>query len=131
VPLRLSWLLQKKITNNRALTKYQQNRLKQKIEQFAVRFINLLSGIRRNCLRSGRSDKNRFYYFRGISILPAMYKISSKILLSRLTPYAEKMIGDHQCGFRRNKSITDHIFRIRKCLRKEGNTRTRKQRISS
>ena len=26
------------------------------------------------------------------------------ILLSRLTPYAEEIIGDHQCGFRRNRS---------------------------
>ena len=27
------------------------------------------------------------------------YKILSNILLSRLTPYAEEIIGDHQCGF--------------------------------
>ena len=31
-------------------------------------------------------------------------KIVSHILLSRLTPYAEEIIGDHQCGFRRNRS---------------------------
>ena len=39
------------------LIKSQQNWLKQKVEQFAIRSINLLilSGIRRNCLRSGRS----------------------------------------------------------------------------
>ena len=35
---------------------------------------------------------------RGISLLPAMYRISS-ILLSKLTPCAEEIIGDHQCGF--------------------------------
>ena len=34
----------------------------------------------------------------------------SNILLSRLIPYAEEIIGDHQCGFRRNRSTTDHIF---------------------
>jgi len=27
-----------------------------------------------------------------------------------LTPYVEEIIGDHQCGFRHNSSITDHIF---------------------
>jgi len=43
-----------------------------------------------------------------------MYKMSSNILLSRLTPYAEEIIGDHQCEFRRNRSTTDHIFCIRK-----------------
>jgi hypothetical protein len=31
-------------------------------------------------------------------------------LLSRLTPYAEEIIGEHQCGFRRNRSTTDLIF---------------------
>ena len=43
----------------------------------------------------------------------------SNILLSRLIPYAEEVIGDHQCGYRRNKSTTDHIFRIRQILEKK------------
>jgi hypothetical protein len=30
------------------------------------------------------------------------HKISSNILLSTLTPYAEEIIGGHQCGFRHN-----------------------------
>jgi hypothetical protein len=37
-------------------------------------------------------------------------KISSNIMLSKLIPYAEEIIGDHQCEFRRNRSLTDHIF---------------------
>jgi hypothetical protein len=41
------------------------------------------------------------------------------ILLSRLTPYAEEIIGDHQYGFRRNSSTTDHIICIRQILEKE------------
>jgi len=36
-----------------------------------------------------------------------VYKILSNILLSR-----KEIIGDHQCGFRRNRSITDHIFSL-------------------
>jgi len=35
------------------------------------------------------------------------------ILLSRLTPYAEEIFKDHQCGFRRNRSTTDYMFWIR------------------
>jgi hypothetical protein len=27
-------------------------------------------------------------------------------------PYAQEIIGDHQCGFRRNRSTTGHIFCI-------------------
>ena len=47
-----------------------------------------------------------------------MYKILSNILLSRLTPYAEEIIGDHQCGFQRNRSTADHIFCIHQILEK-------------
>jgi hypothetical protein len=45
-------------------------------------------------------------------LLSTTNKVLSNILLSRLTPYAEEIIGEHQCGFRRNRSTTDHIFRI-------------------
>jgi len=41
------------------------------------------------------------------------------MLLSRLTTYAEEIIGDHQCGFRRNRSITDHTYCIRQILEKK------------
>ena len=41
--------------------------------------------------------------------MSTMYKISSNILLLNLTPYAEDIIGDHQCGFRCKRSTTDHI----------------------
>jgi hypothetical protein len=47
------------------------------------------------------------------------YKILSNILLSRLTPYAEEIIGDHQYGFRRNRSTTDHIFSSHRILEKK------------
>jgi hypothetical protein len=51
--------------------------------------------------------------------LSPTYKILSNILLSRLTPYAEEIIGDHQCGFRRNRSTTNHIFSIHQILEKK------------
>jgi len=31
-------------------------------------------------------------------------------------------MGDHQCGFRRNNSTTDHIFCVRHILEKNANT---------
>ena len=68
--------------------------------------------------------------YRGISLLPTTYKILSNILLSRLIPYAEEIIGDHQCGFRRNSSTTDHIFCILQTLEKK-NGNTMRQCISS
>jgi len=51
--------------------------------------------------------------------LPTTYKVLSKILLSRLTPYVEEIIGNHQCGFRRSRSTTDHILCIRQILEKK------------
>jgi len=38
--------------------------------------------------------------YRGISLLSITYKILSSIMLSRLTPNAEEIIGHHQFGFR-------------------------------
>ena len=66
-----------------------------------------------------KGDKTDCNNYRGISLLPTRYKILSNILLSRLTPYAEEIIGDHQCGFRHNRSTTDHLFCIRQILEKK------------
>ena len=46
-----------------------------------------------------KGDKTDCSNYRGISLLPTTYKILSSILLSKLTPYAEDIIGDQQCGF--------------------------------
>ena len=51
-----------------------------------------------------------------MSLLSTTYKILSNILLSKLTPYAEEIIGYHQGGFRLNRSTTDHIFCIPEIL---------------
>jgi hypothetical protein len=51
-------------------------------------------------------------------LLSTSYNILSNILLSRLTPYADEIIGYHQCGFQRNRSTTDQIFYIRQILEK-------------
>ena len=46
-----------------------------------------------------KDDKIDCSNYGGIPILSTMYKILSNILLSRLTPYAEEITGDHQRGF--------------------------------
>jgi hypothetical protein len=66
-----------------------------------------------------KGDKTDCSNYRGISLLLTMHKILSKILLSRLTPYAEEIIRDHQCGFRRSRSTTAHILFIRNILEKK------------
>jgi hypothetical protein len=55
-------------------------------------------------------DKTDCNNYRGISFLLTAHKILSNILLTRLTPYVSEIIGDHQCGFRCNRSTMDQIF---------------------
>jgi hypothetical protein len=51
-----------------------------------------------------KGGKTFYSNYRGTSRLSTTYKILSTILLSRLTPYAEEIIWDHQCGFQHNRS---------------------------
>ena len=55
----------------------------------------------------------------GISILPPTSRILSSILMSRLTPCAQEIIGDHQYGFQCNRSTTEHVFCICQILEKK------------
>jgi len=64
-------------------------------------------------------DKTDCSNYRGKSFLPTTYKILSNILFSRLIPYAKEIIGDHECGFRRNRSTIDNIFCISQILEKK------------
>ena len=66
-----------------------------------------------------KGDKTYCSKYGSISLLPTTYKILANILLSMLTPYAEEIIGDHHCRFRRNRSTTDHILFIRQIVDKK------------
>jgi hypothetical protein len=66
-----------------------------------------------------KGDKTDCNNYRGVSLLSTSYKILSYILLSRLTPDADEIIGDHQCGIRRNRSMTNQIFYIRQTLERK------------
>jgi hypothetical protein len=46
-------------------------------------------------------------------------KILSNILLSRLIPYADEIIGDHQCGFLHNRSTSGQISYISQILERK------------
>jgi hypothetical protein len=96
-----------------------------------LRCISLLSwsGTKKNYLTSGKSQllylfKKKGYNtdcsnYRGIPLVSTSYKILSNILLSRLIPYADEIIGDHKCGFRCNRSMTDQIFYGHQILEKK------------
>jgi hypothetical protein len=66
--------------------------------------------------KGGKTDCGNF---RGISLLSTSYKILWNIILARLTPYADEIMGDRHCGYRPYGSTTDHIFYIRQTLEKK------------
>jgi hypothetical protein len=59
-----------------------------------------------------KGDKTDCSNYRGMSFLLTPHKI----FLSRLTPYVGEIIGDHQRGFRRNRSTADQIVCVRQIL---------------
>jgi hypothetical protein len=54
-----------------------------------------------------KGDKTDCNNYRWISLLSTSLKILSNIFLSKLSPYIDEIIGDNQCGFRRNRSTTN------------------------
>jgi hypothetical protein len=46
-----------------------------------------------------KGNKTDSSNYQGMSLLSAIYKILSNIILSRLMQYVDEIIGDHQCGF--------------------------------
>jgi hypothetical protein len=63
-----------------------------------------------------KNDKTGCGNYRGILLLSATYKTVSNIRLSKLTPYVDEIIGDRQCGFRRNRSTIIKIFCVRQIM---------------
>jgi hypothetical protein len=66
-----------------------------------------------------KGDKTDCNNCQGISLFSTAYKSLSNILLARVALYVNKIIGNHQCGFRRNRSTMDQSFYIRQILEKK------------
>jgi hypothetical protein len=67
-----------------------------------------------------KGDKSDCSNYRAISFLLTSYTILLHILPSGLPPYSDGVIGDHNCGFWRNRSKADQIFYIRQIPEKYG-----------
>ena len=65
-----------------------------------------------------KGDKTDCNNYRGISLLSTSHKILSNIILNRLLPYSDDIIGDYQCGFKRNRSTSDQMFAVRQLIEK-------------
>ena len=56
--------------------------------------------------------------WRGIALLDVIGKVVGRVIQSRLQMVAEEELADSQCGFRKGRSCTDHIFSVTQLVEK-------------
>jgi hypothetical protein len=126
--LEVELLLQSlKSINRQVVIKFRQIWFRQEAKYYCQRSTNslILFRIRKNCLISGRSSL-AYQFIKRVKELTVIiivwyhfYQLHTKCYW---ISYIDEFIGDHQCGFRRNISITDQIFCICQILKKNGST---------
>jgi hypothetical protein len=57
-----------------------------------------------------RGDRDTCENYREITLGNAAYKILSNIILRKIKPYIEKIMGEYQNRFRDGRSVTENIF---------------------
>jgi hypothetical protein len=57
---------------------------------------------------------------RGITLLNTAYKVFSNLLLERLQPYVEKIVGSYHCAVRSDKSTSDQIHMFKQIMEETG-----------
>ena len=65
-----------------------------------------------------RGDRRVCGNYRGISLLSIPGKVFARVLLNRLTSYAEELLPEAQCGFRAGRGTVDMIFSLKQIQEK-------------
>ena len=115
--------------------------MKKRVKEFALKSLNCINSIWNEEELSEewkesiivpiykKGDKTDCSNYRGISLLPTTYKILANILLSMLTPYAEKLLGIIKVGSDATGKLLILFSAFVKYSRKNGTTT--KQCLSS
>lgn len=56
--------------------------------------------------------------YTGIALLNSAYKVLTSNTKERLEPYAERILGEYQAGFRKGRSTNDQLFVMRQIAEK-------------
>jgi hypothetical protein len=60
-----------------------------------------------------RGDRDRCENYRGITLKNAACKSLSNVILGKIKPYIEKVMGDYQNGFRDRRSVINKVFALK------------------
>jgi len=60
-----------------------------------------------------RGDRDRCENYRGIALGNEAFKILSNIILKKIKPYIEEVMGEYQNSFRGGRSVIDNIFALK------------------
>lgn len=72
------------------------------------------------------SDSETIQSFRPISLLNVTYKLLSKVLVNRIRPLLEKLIGPHQSSFLPGRSTSDNIILTQEAIHSMRNSKCKK-----
>ncbi len=53
-------------------------------------------------------------------MLSTAYKVLSRIIYKRMEPEVDRLLGEYQSGFRKNRSTADHQFTLQQIIEKCG-----------
>jgi hypothetical protein len=51
-------------------------------------------------------------------MLNTAYKVLSRIIYTRIEPEVDRVLGEYQAGFRKNRSTADHQFSLQQIIEK-------------
>jgi retron-type reverse transcriptase len=75
-------------------------------------------GDRNGYKHTQKRKKSKCENYRGITLLPTVYKLFANTIQNRLNKHLENEMEEKKCGFRKGRSCTDAIFTMQQIIEK-------------